>query len=194
MIDQALDYILRHQDIKEVILSGGDPLLLSDEKIESLLQRLGAIGHVRRLRIHSRIPVVLPARITDRLLDIFTYHPQSLTLVLHANHSNELSSEVKQACQRLKNRQITLLNQSVLLKSINDNSSTLCELSEKLFSFGVLPYYLHCLDRAAGVGHFEVAESQAKQLIQTVQEYLPGYLVPTLVREQSGAAYKIRIG
>jgi len=193
-IDQALAYIQLHTDISEVILSGGDPLLLNDDKLESLLQRLGMISHIRRIRIHSRIPVVLPARITDRLLETFAKHPQILTLVLHANHQNELSIEVGQACERLKAHRVTLLNQSVLLKGINDDSYTLIQLSEKLFTFGVLPYYLHCLDRAAGVGHFEVAEHEAKRLIRRLQENLPGYLVPKLVREQSGAAYKIRIG
>jgi len=193
-INQAMDYIARRQDIKEVILSGGDPLLLSDDKIEHLLQRIAAIRHVRRIRIHSRIPIVLPARITARLVEIFTTLPQLLTLVLHANHPNELSSDVGQACHRLKAGHITLLNQSVLLKDINDDSTTLRELSEKLFSFGVLPYYLHCLDRATGVGHFDVAEHHAKQIIQALQKDLPGYLVPNLVREQSGTDYKIRIG
>lgn len=193
-IKQALSYLEAHKDISEVILSGGDPLLLNDDKLESLLQPIGTIAHVRRIRIHSRIPVVLPARMTDSLLKILGQLPQQMTLVLHANHPNELSAEVGLACERLKNHRVTLLNQSVLLKNINDASDTLCELSEKLFTFGVLPYYLHCLDRAAGVGHFEVPEPQAKHLIETLQKHLPGYLVPKLVREQSGAAYKIRIG
>ncbi|MGY6276638.1 EF-P beta-lysylation protein EpmB [Methylomonas sp. MgM2] len=193
-LNQALAYIGEREDIKEVILSGGDPLLLSDDKLERLFRRLGNIKHVRRIRIHSRIPVVLPARITGQLLDILAKQAQLVTLVLHANHPNELSHDVGLACERLKAHRVMLLNQSVLLKEINDDCDTLCELSEKLFNFSVLPYYLHCLDRAAGVTHFEVLEHQAKQLIQAVQKKMPGYLVPKLVREQRGAPYKIRIG
>lgn len=192
-ISQALAYIGERQNISEVILSGGDPLLLSDDKLSSLFQQLAEIAHVRRIRIHSRIPVVLPARITPELTAILTNQPQPVTLVLHCNHPNELSSTVAEACQRLKNRQIVLLNQSVLLKGINDDGQTLIDLNEKLFEFGILPYYLHCLDRASGVAHFEVAETQAQQLISVLQKQLPGYLVPKLVREQAGAAYKIRI-
>lgn len=192
-INQALAYIAGREEITEVILSGGDPLLLSDDKLEHLLQQLGNIRQVRRIRIHSRIPVVLPARITKHLLEMLAHQPQRVTLVIHANHENELSAEVGQACKQLSRHRVTLLNQSVLLKDVNDDSVTLCRLSEKLFAFGILPYYLHCLDRAAGVGHFEVTEAHAKQIIQTMQENLPGYLVPKLVQEQAGAAYKIRI-
>lgn len=189
----ALEYIAANSEIKEVILSGGDPLLLNDEKIASLLQAVSKISHVQRIRIHSRIPIVLPARITDQLLKTLADLPQQVILVVHANHGNELSTEVAKACQHLKQHHVTLLNQSVLLKNINDASDVLGQLSEKLFAIGVLPYYLHCLDRTIGVGHFEVPDAQAKQLIQSLQEYLPGYLVPKLVKEQAGAAHKIRI-
>lgn len=192
-INQALAYIAERQEISEVILSGGDPLLLNDDKLESLFQQLGRIAHVRRIRIHSRIPVVLPARITERLLKILGNQPQQTALVLHANHPNELSAEVGAACRLLKTHQVTLLNQSVLLKGINDDSPTLMALSEKLFAFGILPYYLHCLDRAAGVGHFEVPEQKARRLLEDLRKNLPGYLVPRLVQEQPGAAYKIPI-
>ncbi|QPK61539.1 EF-P beta-lysylation protein EpmB [Methylomonas sp. LL1] len=190
-VDRALDYIAARSEINEVILSGGDPLLLNDDKISALLHQLAGIGHVRRIRIHSRIPVVLPARITPQLLKTLANLPQRIVMVLHANHGNELSPTVGTACRRLITQGVTLLNQSVLLKNINDDSNTLYQLSEKLFSLGILPYYLHCLDRAAGVGHFEVSEQQAKQLIQSLQAHLPGYLVPKLVKEQAGAAYKI---
>ena len=190
---QALDYIATRGEIQEVILSGGDPLLLNDAKLGGLLQSLGRIEHVRRIRIHSRIPVVLPARISDVLLLSLASLTQQVVLVIHANHANELSAEVADACRHLKQHNVTLLNQSVLLKSVNDNSETLCQLSEKLFTCGVLPYYLHNLDRATGVGHFEVSELRAKQLIQSMQEVLPGYLVPKLVKEQAGAAHKIRL-
>ena len=190
---QAISYIAARDDIREVILSGGDPLLLSDEKIVLLLQQLSDIPHVKRIRIHSRIPVVLPSRITSQLLDALHRLRQPVVLVLHANHGNELSAEVADACRRLQQHQVTLLNQSVLLKAVNDDSDTLRQLSEKLFAIGVLPYYLHSLDRAAGVGHFEVSEQRAAQLIQNLQETLPGYLVPKLVKEQAGAAHKIRL-
>lgn len=190
---QALDYIATRSEIKEVILSGGDPLLLNDEKLGSLLQNISRIGHVRRIRIHSRIPVVLPARITNTFLQTLASLPQQIVLVIHANHANELSAEVADACRRLKQQNVTLLNQSVLLKGVNDSSDILCQLSEKLFTFGILPYYLHSLDRASGVGHFEVSEQRAKQLVQSMQETLPGYLVAKLVKEQAGAAHKIRL-
>lgn len=192
-LQQALSYIATRQEISEVILSGGDPLLLKDDKLNSLLQAISEISHVRRIRIHSRIPVVLPTRVTRDLLDTLNSLRQPVVLVLHANHANELSNEVANACLSLKQYNVTLLNQSVLLKGINDDSQTLLQLNEKLFDLGVLPYYLHCLDRAEGVGHFEVPEQNALALIQSLQEQSPGYLVPKLVKEQAGAAHKIRL-
>ncbi|AEG02111.1 EF-P beta-lysylation protein EpmB [Methylomonas methanica] len=192
-LQQALTYIAARPEISEVILSGGDPLLLKDDKLSYLLEAVSEISHVRRIRIHSRIPVVLPARVNPDLLETLHKLPQPVVLVLHANHANELSEEVANACRSLKQQNVTLLNQSVLLQGINDDSQTLLQLNEKLFSLGVLPYYLHCLDRAKGVGHFEVPEKQALALMQSLQEQLPGYLVPKLVKEQAGAAHKIRL-
>ncbi|MCK9608566.1 MAG: EF-P beta-lysylation protein EpmB [Methylomonas sp.] len=192
-LQQALAYIAARPEIKEVILSGGDPLLLKDDKLATLLEAVADIPHIQRIRIHSRIPVVLPARVTLELLETLAKLRQQIVLVLHANHANELSAEVASACRNLKQHRVTLLNQSVLLKGINDDSLTLRQLNEKLFSLGVLPYYLHCLDRAKGVGHFEVPEQQALALMQSLQEQLPGYLVPRLVKEQAGAAHKIRL-
>lgn len=192
-LQQVIAYISARNEIKEVILSGGDPLLLNDDKLGQILRAIGDIPHVRRIRIHSRIPVVLPSRVTSRLPDILGSLKQPVALVLHANHPNELSAEVADACRRLQQPAITLLNQSVLLKGVNDASETLCLLSEKLFALGVLPYYLHSLDRAAGVGHFEVSEPRALALLQSLQERLPGYLTPKLVKEQAGAAHKIRL-
>lgn len=190
-LTQALSYISARPDISEVILSGGDPLLLSDEKLAHLLQPLGAIAHIRRIRIHSRIPVVLPARVTAMLLDTLSALRPAVVLVLHANHAHELSTAVGAACQQLRQRGITLLNQSVLLKDINDDSDSLSALSEQLFALGVLPYYLHLLDRAVGTAHFEVSAVRAQQLLSELRRTLPGYLVPKLVQEQAGAAYKI---
>lgn len=188
---QAVAYIADRPDISEAILSGGDPLLLSDAKLRDLLHQLANIPHLRRLRIHSRIPVVLPARIGDDLMQTLATLPLQTVLVLHANHANELSPEVETACLKLKRRGVTLLNQSVLLKGVNDDADTLCRLSERLFGIGVLPYYLHNLDRAAGVGHFEVPAQTAGQLLHDLQTRLPGYLVPKWVQEQAGAAYKL---
>ncbi|TPQ27039.1 EF-P beta-lysylation protein EpmB [Methylomonas koyamae] len=191
--ESALTYVERHPEISEVILSGGDPLLLSDAKLEQLMFRFAEIGHIKRIRIHTRTPVVLPERVTKALLRTFAALPKPVVMVLHVNHAQELSNSVNQICTELKLSGVTLLNQSVLLKGINDDGEQLRELSEKLFSFNILPYYLHLLDRARGVGHFEVSEAEAKILHQHLQRHLPGYLVPRLVKEQAGAAFKIPI-
>ncbi len=192
-LQQAIRYIAEQNDISEVILSGGDPLLLNDDKLEFLLQQLAAIKHVQRIRLHSRVPIVLPARITDSLLTHLSHSNKQIVMVLHSNHGNELSPSVAEACLKLREHGITLLNQSVLLKAVNDDSETLCQLSEKLFELRVLPYYLHLLDHASGTGHFAVDDDTAKQLLEQMQRQLPGYLVPKLVREQAGAAYKLPI-
>ncbi|OQW77499.1 MAG: EF-P beta-lysylation protein EpmB [Proteobacteria bacterium ST_bin11] len=192
-VQQALNYVVSHPEISEVILSGGDPLLLNDEKLCQLLSRLGEIAHVKRIRIHSRVPIVLPMRMTQELLNAVSSLSQQIVMVFHANHANELSPAVGAICSNLRRHGITLLNQSVLLKGVNDAGTTLCALSEKLFEFGILPYYLHLLDHASGTGHFEVSETAAKQLLEHMQVQLPGYLVPKLVKERAGAAYKIPI-
>ncbi|WFP52016.1 EF-P beta-lysylation protein EpmB [Methylomonas sp. EFPC3] len=191
--ESALTYVEQRPEISEVILSGGDPLLLSDAKLEQLMCRFAEIGHIKRIRIHTRTPVVLPERVTSALLRTFAALPKPVAMVLHVNHAQELSNSVNQICTELKLSGVTLLNQSVLLKGINDDGEQLRELSEKLFSFNILPYYLHLLDRARGVGHFEVSEAEAKILHQYLQRHLPGYLVPRLVKEQAGAAFKIPI-
>ncbi|MGR8933538.1 MAG: EF-P beta-lysylation protein EpmB [Gammaproteobacteria bacterium] len=191
--DSAISYISAHNDISEVILSGGDPLLLSDQRLYRLIAKLSGIAHLKRLRIHTRLPVVLPSRITDALIEVLVNIPQQTVVVLHSNHANEISSEVAAACVRLKTSGITLLNQAVLLKGINDCSERLCDLSETLFAAGVLPYYLHLLDRAEGTAHFEVSETEAAAIMRRVQHRLPGYLVPKLVREQPGAQSKLAV-
>jgi len=193
-IAAAVQYISSLSDVNEVILSGGDPLLLGNDALADLIERLGCIRRIRRIRIHTRVPVVLPARIDAGLLEIFQKVSARIVIVLHANHPNELSPEVASASQKLKSLGLTLLNQSVLLAKVNDNGSTLIALSEQLFALGILPYYLHCLDKTRGVGHFEVSSDTAVQLMQVLREHLPGYLVPKLVQEQAGAAYKIPIG
>jgi L-lysine 2,3-aminomutase len=186
----AIEYIKSDPTITEVILSGGDPLLLSDARLASLIRQLEAIGHIKRIRIHSRLPIVLPARVTDELVKTLALCSKQTVLVVHSNHANEINERVIAACKSLKNSGITLFNQSVLLKGVNDNAAILCELSEKLFAVGIIPYYLHLLDKATGTGHFDVAEIETKILIEQVKNTLPGYLVPKLVKEIAGAEAK----
>ncbi|HEY8036979.1 MAG TPA: EF-P beta-lysylation protein EpmB [Methylobacter sp.] len=186
----VIQTIQNNTDISEVILSGGDPLLLSDSRLSSLIQQLNNIEHVQRIRIHSRLPIVLPARITDDFINILKQSPKQIIIITHCNHANEINSRVIAACNSLKNSGITLFNQAVLLKGVNDSVKVLCELSEHLFRHGIIPYYLHLLDKATGTGHFEVPEAEAIALIRQVQTVLPGYLVPKLVKEQAGAASK----
>lgn len=186
----AIQTIQNDTDISEVILSGGDPLLLSDSRLSSLIQQLNNIEHVQRIRIHSRLPIVLPARITDDFINILRQSPKQIIIITHCNHANEINNRVIAACNSLKNSGITLFNQAVLLKGVNDNVEVLCQLSEQLFRHGIIPYYLHLLDKATGTGHFEVPEAEALALIRQVQAILPGYLVPKLVKEQAGASSK----
>lgn len=188
--DAAVQAIQDDTSIAEVILSGGDPLLLSDARLTRLILQLGRIKHLKRIRIHSRLPIVLPARITDELINTLKLSPKQIIIIVHCNHANELNDRVIAACNVLKNSGITLFNQSVLLKGVNDNAKVLGELSEQLFCHGIIPYYLHLLDKATGTGHFEVSEEDALALIRQVQAALPGYLVPKLVKEQAGAASK----
>jgi L-lysine 2,3-aminomutase len=190
---QAIGYIQSRHEISEVILSGGDPLLLSDEKLQTWLQQLGDISHLRRIRIHTRLPVVLPARITPGLLQAINASGKQTIMVIHANHGNELSEQVGQACRKIIAAGLTILNQSVLLQGVNADGETLCRLSERLIEFGVLPYYLHMLDTADGTAHFAVDEQSALDFIRYLRRNLPGYLVPKLVREQPGEAQKSHI-
>jgi L-lysine 2,3-aminomutase len=182
----VIEYIKSDTTITEIILSGGDPLLLSDARLTQLIKQLETISHIKRIRIHSRLPIVLPARVTDELVNLLANCSRRLILVVHANHANEINERVITACKLLKDNGIILFNQSVLLKGVNDSATILCALSEQLFANGIIPYYLHLLDKATGTGHFEVSEYEAKLLIEQVQNTLPGYLVPKLVKEQAG--------
>lgn len=187
-----------HSDssIHEVILSGGDPLLLTDLRLRELCERISEIPHVRRLRIHSRLPVVLPDRIHAGLLELFqrlAANGMIVWMVIHANHPNEIADDAEIAIKKLIQAGIPTLNQSVLLKGINDNAATLVSLSEKLIQLGVTPYYLHQLDRVTGTSHFEVSEEQGKELIRELRTRLPGYAVPQYVRETAGEAHKISL-
>ncbi len=188
--EQALAYIAEHSDIEEIILSGGDPLMLGDARLAGLIEQLSAIEHVKRLRIHSRLPVVLPSRITSGLLAALSATRLHCIMVIHANHTRELCPNVAEACRLMRAHNVHLLNQTVLLRGVNNQADDLVALSERLFAIGVLPYYLHLLDRAKGTAHFEVPESEAIALHQAITVRLPGYLVPKLVRETAGAAAK----
>ena len=184
--EPALNYIAAHPDIREVILSGGDPLSLSDTRLERLAGRLGNIPHLERLRIHTRLPVVLPERVDDRLLAWLGKGRLQHILVLHANHPREFAAPADAAIDRLRAAGVTLLNQAVLLAGINDDTETLIELQEAGFRLGVLPYYLHQLDRTRGTAHFEVPDARARELYRALHARLPGYLVPRLAREIAG--------
>lgn len=181
---QVLERLREDASIGEIILSGGDPLLLDTTRLREISADLAEIPHIRRLRIHSRQPVVLPARVDAELLTWLRELPFQKVLVIHANHPAEISPNVRHAMQAVQATGVTLLNQSVLLRGVNDNAEVLAELSEALFAAGVLPYYLHVLDKVAGAAHFDLPETRARNLWRDLHTRLPGYLVPTLVREE----------
>lgn len=179
--------------IHEVILSGGDPLSLADHYLADLVTQLNAIPHLKRLRVHSRYPIVLPERIDDRLLEWVNKSRLKTVFVIHCNHANEIDDHVATALTTLAEHNVALFNQAVLLNGVNNDAATLVELSERLFEHGVTPYYLHLLDRVQGAAHFDMPLERARVLIEELRCRLPGYLVPQLVREVSGAAYKIPV-
>ncbi|MFC4206774.1 EF-P beta-lysylation protein EpmB [Vreelandella malpeensis] len=187
---EALDYLRGDDSIHEAILSGGDPLAASDRQLGWLVGELEAIPHLKRLRIHTRLPVVIPDRVDDALLGWINATRLQKVMVLHINHANEIDQTVVDACTRLKKAGVTLLNQSVLLRGVNDNVATLAALSERLFEAGILPYYLHVLDPVQGAAHFDVPDDEARTLVSRLRSHLPGFLMPRLVREVSGEASK----
>jgi len=189
-LSQALDAICADSSISEVILSGGEPLLLTDNYLEQLARKIANISHIRRLRLHTRLPIVLPTRVNNTLLTWLTGTRLQPIVVIHTNHANEIDETVIHALQKLTSAGIMVLNQSVLLRGVNDNAATLSALSETLFSHQVLPYYLHFLDQVQGAAHFEVSVDKATQIIEQLRINLPGYLVPKLVREVASMAYK----
>jgi EF-P beta-lysylation protein EpmB len=189
----ALDEIANDPGIEEVILSGGDPLSLSNARLTQLTDALAAMPHVKRIRVHTRQPVVLPARVDEGLRDWIAGIRQPVVFVLHVNHSNEIDDDVRAACARLRGAGAMLLNQSVLLAGVNDDVDTLQRLSVTLMDAGVLPYYLHLPDRVRGTAHFDVAEKRAKGLVAALTARLSGYLVPRLVREIPGAPSKTAV-
>ena len=187
---QAIEHLRQDRSISELILSGGDPLSLATHKLVELGRQLVDLPHVKRLRIHTRLPVVLPERVEADFQAWLGALPLQKVVVLHVNHANEMDANVDAACARLRDAGATVLNQSVLLRGVNDDEKALVELSERLFAGGVLPYYLHQLDRVQGAAHFEVDDARALQLVDAMRARLPGYLVPKLVREVGGDASK----
>ena len=182
----AIDYIAADNSIEEVILSGGDPLSLSDRKLADLVERIEAVPHVGTLRIHTRLPIVLPQRVDDALCEWLHGTRLATVVVLHANHGNEIDASVGTAVERLRATEATVLNQAVLLRGVNDDADAMVELSRRLFAAGVLPYYLHMLDPVRGAAQFEIGSEEARRLMAAVAARLPGYLVPRLVVEQAG--------
>jgi EF-P beta-lysylation protein EpmB len=191
--NRALDYIAQDQSIVEVILSGGDPLVATDQALEAITKKLAAIPHLKRLRIHSRMPIVLPLRVTSELISAVTAPSLKTILILHCNHPNEISPDVRTAMHRLTEAGVVLLNQSVLLRGINDDVETLVALSEALFEINVQPYYLHVLDKVQGAAHFDLEIEKSRALHMALTKRLSGYLVPKLVCEQPGAPAKLSL-
>ncbi|WP_312229937.1 EF-P beta-lysylation protein EpmB [Pseudescherichia sp.] len=186
----ALDYISAHPELDEIIFSGGDPLMAKDHELEWLLTQLEAIPHVKRLRIHSRLPIVIPARITDTLASRFARSSLQILLVNHINHAQEIDASFRQAMATLRATGVTLLNQSVLLRGVNDSAQTLADLSNALFDAGVMPYYLHVLDKVQGAAHFMVTDDEARQIMRELLTLVSGYMVPRLAREIGGEPSK----
>jgi EF-P beta-lysylation protein EpmB len=188
--DQIIQQIADSPSIEEIVLSGGDPLIRVDAQLAELARKLSNIPHLRRLRIHTRLPIVIPQRVTQSLVGWLTGTRLLPVVVVHANHARELDATVQTALQRLGSAGIQLLNQTVLLRGVNDDLDSLVQLSSRLLECGVIPYYLHQLDRVAGAAHFEVPVSDGVRLIAQMRSRLPGYAVPRYVREQAGAPAK----
>ncbi|WP_423839954.1 EF-P beta-lysylation protein EpmB [Vibrio mytili] len=187
---QSLAYIEQHPELNEVILSGGDPLMAKDDELRWLIESIAQIPHIKRVRIHSRLPVVIPARITEELCQIFSSTRLHVILVTHINHAHEISAELSAQLFKLKKAGVTLLNQSVLLKGVNDSINAQVALSEALFDAHVLPYYLHVLDKVQGAAHYFVSDEEAKDIMRGLITRVSGYLVPKLTREIGGRPSK----
>lgn len=191
---EALDYIQQDKTIQEVIFSGGDPFALNENVLIDLIQKIELIEHISTLRIHSRTPVVMPEKANkDKLIQTLKASRLNIVLVVHCNHSNELTSQTKQLFQKYKQANVTLLNQSVLLKKVNDSVEIMEQLSRKLFKQGVLPYYCHLLDKVSGSEHFLVKSTQGGMILEELKKRLPGYLVPKFMCEIEGEPYKTQL-
>ncbi|MGB2426497.1 MAG: EF-P beta-lysylation protein EpmB [Alteromonas sp.] len=189
-LQDNLSMIATDRDINEVILSGGDPLMAKDPHLARLAKDISAIPHVKRLRIHTRLPVVLPERIDNQFVQWFSELELQRILVLHINHANEVSPQLAERLASLQRAGVTLLNQAVLLKGVNDSVDTQVALSEALFAAGIMPYYLHVLDKVQGAAHFDISDALARELMHGMLAKLPGFLVPKLVREEAGKTAK----
>ena len=190
---KVIDYIQNDSKLDEIILSGGDPLMAKDTQLAWLCGQISKIAHIKRIRIHTRLPVVIPQRINDEFLAWFTALPQQKIMVLHINHANEVSQRLTEQCHILKQNGVTLLNQSVFLKGINDSANEQIALNEAVFNAGILPYYLHMFDKVKGAAHFDVSERKSKAIMAELIKRQPGYLVPKLVREIAGQPGKTPI-
>lgn len=191
---QGLDYIAAHTELEEVIFSGGDPLMAKDGELDWLISALEQIPHIKTLRIHTRLPVVIPSRITEQLCDRLSKSRLKVVMVTHINHPNEVDEVLADKLNQLRQSKVVLLNQSVLLKGVNDNAQILKALSNKLFESGVLPYYLHLLDKVEGASHFFIEDRQAAEIYKELQRITSGYLVPKLAREIAREPNKTLMG
>lgn len=191
---QSFEAIEGDPSIEEIILSGGDPLMLTDVRLQKFVNRIAKITHVKRLRIHSRLPIVLPDRVHGGLIDMLTATRLKTVMVVHANHPNEIDNDCVTALEQFVDAGLMVLNQSVLLKGVNDSVESLVELSRRLINLGVMPYYLHQLDRVTGAAHFEVPEQRGLELVAEMRKLLPGYGVPSYVRETSNDLHKTVLG
>ncbi len=188
--EEELAYLARDPSLSEVILSGGDPLSLSDGSLSQLFRGLNAISHIKRIRFHTRFPIGIPERIDPSFLDLLASSTQQIIFVVHVNHARELDLDVTEALKKIQALAIPVLNQSVLLRGVNDQPETLLDLSHALLNSGIIPYYLHCLDPVQGAAHFAVSEEEGRQLIRYLQEHLSGFGVPRLAREEPGLSSK----
>lgn len=184
--DSAIEQIAADSTIEEVILSGGDPLTLVDSQLEQLVEKLAAIRHLKRLRVHTRLPIMIPQRVTSGLVELLTRHSFHPIMVIHSNHASELDGHVETAIRKLSDANVTMLNQTVLLRGVNDDIEALSGLSQRLLDCRVMPYYLHQLDPVTGTSHFEVPRERGIELIQQMRALLPGYAVPRYVKELAG--------
>jgi EF-P beta-lysylation protein EpmB len=190
---KIVDYVAADPSINEIIFSGGDPLIAKDNLLAQIIKPFAALPQIKRLRIHTRLPIVIPQRITQELTSMLMRTGLQVIIVVHANHPNEIDESVRQSLQFLRDAGITVLNQAVLLKGINDDPIILAELSEKLFTGGCLPYYLHTLDKVFGSAHFDVDLKQAQDIMWKLSQILPGFLVPKLVTEVPGVSSKVPV-
>lgn len=189
----AIDHIAKTPSIEEVILSGGDPLMLATDRLKALTDQLATISHIKRLRIHTRLPIVLPDRITPSLMAWLSKLPWPVVMVVHANHAQEFDCTVDEALARIETTGTRVFNQAVLLRGVNDSAEALVELMERSFAAGAMPYYLHRLDRVDGAAHFDVSAADGLALMEALRCRLAGYLVPKFVEEVAGRPYKVPI-